>query len=279
MPVVSIDSFVEKGSPPRDSISDDKNMEVIDLAIELRLFRAEITALRGELVGVREEIAALRSSFQICTSRIDGVEDRISLLEKKMDECVEPKNQLQDTIEELKFQLNERDQAILFNDLEISGVPETNGENVVHVITLCATALGVTVDERDIVYAERVGMVRRNRVDKGVAGATVDQRRIVVRLARQALRVELLRAARVRRGITTESLDMAGEPRRFYINERLTDYNRRLLGKAREAARRAQWRYTWTSNGRILARREDGRAAVRLRTESDIEATFGSGYV
>ncbi|CAG5001858.1 unnamed protein product [Parnassius apollo] len=63
-----------------------------------------------------------------------------------------------------------RDQELLSNDVEISGITELGGENLMSTVTVLSTKLGITLDKRDIVNVERVGLARRNRVE----GSTSD---------------------------------------------------------------------------------------------------------
>ncbi|KAL0860142.1 hypothetical protein ABMA27_010449 [Loxostege sticticalis] len=128
---------------------------------------------------------------------------------------------LERTVTELRLELNGWDQDALLADLEIGQLPEAKGENVMHSVIVLAGRLGVTLDERDVVFAERVGAPP---AEAGGAHA----RRVVLRLARRQLRDDLLQAARVRRGLTGEG------GARVFVNERLTHANRQLFRHVRE---------------------------------------------
>lgn len=232
----------------------------------------EIKGLRSDLKEARNEMKQFKADLQACCSRITSVEGKVLEVEKKIDSKTFDNAHLENTIADLKTQLNERDQELLLNDVEIAGLPEERNESVLHLASLVATKLGLTLDERDIVHAERRGAVRRNRSDG--EGAPQRPRPLVVRLARRVQRDAVLRAARVRRGLSTTDMNLAGEPRKVYINERLTRNNRQLFGKAREAASRAQWKYLWTKGGQIFTRKDDGKVVERIRTEGDISKIF-----
>ncbi|KAL0869209.1 hypothetical protein ABMA27_007486 [Loxostege sticticalis] len=255
-----------------------------DIRAELRQmrddFRADLRAMRGEM----RELAGL---VRRCEGRVDVVEERLETLEREAGgnhvavgarvdavearmEAVERRRAeagpddaegLRRTVEELKLELNERDQEALLADLEIGQLPEQKGENPVHAVIVLATRLGVPLEERDVVFAERVG------APPAEAGGRA--RRVVVRLARRHLRDELLRAARVRRAATAEG---GG---RVFINERLTRSNRQLFHRVREECRRLEWRYSWTRRGRIFARKSDGAQVFQLRSPGDLERVFG----
>ena len=256
------------------------------LAGELQLFkeelRAEFRLMHQEFQQLRTEMVQLKESLLSSDQRMESLEARVGALELTLEHKVpSDRDPLESTIAELQCQLNERDQELLLNDVEVTGIPEGKDESAMHLVKVIAIKLGVDIDERDVVHAERVGSVRRNRVETTDGSTSADPtaqrpRCISVRLARRATRDALLRAARVRRGLSTDDLDMkSGPARRVYVNERLTRANRQLFFRARQAGTQHNWRYVWTKEGRIFARRQDGQKVERIRCEDDIGKIFG----
>ncbi|CAK1588908.1 unnamed protein product [Parnassius mnemosyne] len=115
-------------------------------------------------------------------------------------------NELEKTVNLLKQELNDRDQEALLSDLEIGHLPEEKGENITHTISVLAVRLGVPLEERDVVFAERVGAAPLSLSVSTEGGIAIRARRVVVRLARRSLRDELLRAARRNGDPFSESL-------------------------------------------------------------------------
>lgn len=254
-------------------------------------FDKSLDFLSGQLSDVKKEVAGLESRLSKLECENSTLKTEISTLKSQANTSSDAAA-LKTTILQLNTELNERDQAMLINDVEITGVPEFPGESVVSIVAGAAAKLGVQLETRDIVYAAREDAPRSASgvaATNGPAAASGPQaatglrpRRIVVRLARQALRDDLLRAARVRRDVNTADLGLPHHvPVRMYVNERLTRLNRVLLGKAREAKRELGWRFVWTREGRIYARRDDTPASrtQRLRNEEDLSRVFGSGVV
>ncbi|CAG9572878.1 unnamed protein product [Danaus chrysippus] len=103
-------------------------------------------------------------------------------------------------------------------------------------------------------------------------------RPIIVRLAHRAVRDEMLRAARVRRGCDSSGI-VESEAKRFYVNERLTPMNRHIFYKTRELGRSDGWRYIWTRGGRIYARRNGDSETRRIRTLEDTIKFFGDNVI
>ncbi|XP_063382112.1 uncharacterized protein LOC134668603 [Cydia fagiglandana] len=233
-----------------------------------------IQALHTRLTG-------MSSRMDSCDNRIDNLCSRVEALEAQNvhsngHSSNSTEASLLETIAQLKNDLNDRDQDMLHNDIEISSVPEQMGENTIHIVTTLGQKLGVTLSEHDIVDATRVG--RAPQLEEGVQGPPTRPRLLVVRLARRAVRDRLLQAARVRRGATTEGTGLPGPSCRFYINERLTPFNRRLFQRARQLKEHHGWRYVWTRDGRIYLRQRPGTDSPRhrIRTELDLARVFGS---
>ncbi|KAJ8721116.1 hypothetical protein PYW08_006581 [Mythimna loreyi] len=264
----SVQAAVARSDNTSDKISD---TEGISLAVEIRCLRSEVNALRDELRQFRDEFSGLDDKMNKCCNRMDTLEERVKEIEENMDSSGSPRLvQLEETIGELQQQLNEREQESLMNDVQLSGVVESSGENSAQLIGTLALKLGIRLEEQDIVFAKRVGNVRRDHTE----GEKLRPRIIVVRLSRRAVRDDLLSAVRVRRNLTTADIGVPGTPRRIYLNERLTKTNRQLFYNTRQAAIRLEWKYTWTKDGRILARKEEGKPVVHVRTERDISRFF-----
>ncbi|XP_046976338.1 uncharacterized protein LOC124542434 [Vanessa cardui] len=247
-----------------------EDAEVANTLLEqIKLLRNELVAVTHEVSSFRQELMYLKNTMSEVGKRVDSIEIRLSRLEETS--TSNPNTGLLEEIAHLKSELNDRDQSCLTNDVEITGITERAGENLPHILGLVACKIGVQIDEKDVVYVERSGP-RPAHVENS---ERLRPRPIVVRLARRALREQLLRAARVRRGADSSGFEIDKEPKRFYINERLTQANRFLFFKAREKGHKNGWRYVWTRGGRIYARRSKETAAHRIRSEDDLMTVFG----
>ncbi|XP_045452137.1 uncharacterized protein LOC123661195 [Melitaea cinxia] len=251
-----------------DAFLDDNSVSSIEAMTKaIELLRNELSACTKEMCSFRQEIGSIRSSLVEFNSRIDAFDERLSRLEREKEILDTNEN----TIAQLRADINERDQELLLNDIEITGITELDGENLTHVVNLVGNKIGVNIDERDIVSVQRAGPRRTS-----ATSTRPRTRAICVRLARRSVRDEILRAARVRRGADSAGFNIDAQPRRFYVNERLTRTNRQLFYAARAKAKEAGWRYVWTRNGRIFARRDAGLNNIRHRIGSinDIEKVF-----
>lgn len=260
-------------SPLNTTALDNKHELVLDFTTELKKFKQEfMNTIRSEFQLLRNDLADLRSSLGSTNDRMSSLEERVAVIENQKQAQPQVNQDVHHLIAQLRSDINDRDQELLATDIQISHLPEKSGENPVHMAMLVASKMGVKVEERDIVSAERVGGRRINATQPAPVEAR--PRFLVVRLARRDLRNEMLEAARVRRGMTSADLGMPGTPARFYINERLTKRNRELFRLARETGGRLGWQFVWCKRGRILARYKPGDATCQIRCEADIQRVF-----
>ncbi|VVC86785.1 unnamed protein product [Leptidea sinapis] len=166
-----------------DIYLDTKQRESSSLVREIRLLRTEISSFRDDMT----RLSAIVSEFG---SRLESIEDRVTKLEEnspaiRVQEYIVQNEELTSTINELKKKLNDSEQDKLY-DTEITGIPESNNENVTHSVITLAQKVGLTLSDCDIVNATRRGPRR-----PAEEGGTARSRPIVVSLTRRHIRDEL----------------------------------------------------------------------------------------
>ncbi|KAJ8735626.1 hypothetical protein PYW07_007246 [Mythimna separata] len=159
----------------------DSTSSATDFATELRLFKVELRSefqlMHQEFRQLRTEMAQLKDSLKASDQRVDNLEARLGSLEQRLEQKVHPdRGHLENTIDELRCQLNARDQELLLNEIEVSGVPECKDESALHLVKVLGTKLGVAIDEKDVVHAERVGSTFRNRTSGSISADPTAQR-------------------------------------------------------------------------------------------------------
>ncbi|CAG4983743.1 unnamed protein product [Parnassius apollo] len=235
--------------------------EVSSLGEELQCFREEMQQTREEFRAFREELRNIRTLVSKCDARLHKLENTVqTILESQVQYGSQGFKseilKLESTVNLLQVDLNDRDQELLANDFELSGIPEESGENRTHLVLTVATKLDIHLEEGELVNCMRVGGARQDTTSR--------PRPIVVRLARRDVRDDVLRAAHVRRSLTTEALGLKSAPCNIYINERLTCF----AWHARHAASRNG--VCLDEGRRIFARRKAGAPINRIRFNADI---------
>ncbi|KAJ0172947.1 hypothetical protein K1T71_001524 [Dendrolimus kikuchii] len=222
--------------------------------------RNDLTILKQDMQYIKEQLAAvsttLFSSLETFKKTITDQELEISSLKA--------------TVTNLDMSINTLEQRILKNDLEIAGIPETNNENLIHIVQVTATKLGVELTSTEIDEVMRVGP-KRLRPNENTSELP---RTIIIKLLRKTKRDEIIQAAKSRRNLTTEDI-VSGVPKKIYINERLTKHNRILFRDARQRAQRYNFRYCWIRNGNVYVREAEKKPAISILSQHDLDEKVG----
>lgn len=173
------------------------------------------------------------------------------------------------------------------NNLEIRGVPVTQGEECLDIVKQLGDAIGCTVQTEDIDTAHRVPT------------HNASHKNIIVRFCSRDKRTEFLSNARKSRP-TTACLGVLGESSQqatantegqgdsntvgdryqksrvqpIYVNEHLTPENKILFGKALELKKQSKWMFLWTDHCVIKARKTLDSRVHRITCDQDLRV-FG----
>ena len=230
-------------------------------------FTEAVGELKGIFMAMKNEMEDFTRSLNATTDDIAQFRQELCEVKTQMRELDKYKTEvisLRAEVAELRRGMALEEQRRFLRDVEITGVTENKSENLPQLVGVISASLGVELDPRDVDDVRRVG-------PRGNAGALEQPRPIVVTLTRRAPRDQLLRAARSRRGLTTEKLQVAGNPRRVFLNEHLTKDNRILFSKARRLGHDLRFKYVWSSNGNIFMRRSDTSSVLRVSSEAVLE--------
>ncbi|XP_030026183.2 uncharacterized protein LOC115444522 [Manduca sexta] len=211
-------------------------------------------------------MCAFTSALNSTSEDVEQFRKELSDMKKELKDLDRYKAEVVDLraeVLELRNELESRQQYKYLKDIELTGITEHQSENLPQIVTNLTTKLGISMDPRDIDDIKRVG--------QKTSGTDSRPRPVVVTFTRRAPRDEMLRAARVRRGLTTDMIQVPGNSRRVYVNEHLTKSNRILFSKARAIGSQLKFRYVWTSNGTILMRRTDTSSVLRVTSETILD--------
>ena len=200
---------------------DDQQMKLLD-ALDDRLesrLSTMISAIVGQVMEkMQTQVTKLQAENKMLTDRVESLERRIGELERAEDSA---------------------NQYSRRNCLRVSGVKETEGENIDDVVIDLCKGIGVDIKLDEIDRTHRLGR-KIEHSDK----SSKRPRDIIVKFATYRSRQKLFKARRSLRGHSKH--------KDVYINEELTRarselyYNARMLVKARLVVK------TWTSDGVIF---------------------------
>ncbi|KAJ2949941.1 hypothetical protein O0L34_g11266 [Tuta absoluta] len=256
----------------------DGNKEVKALTTQIGRLVEEISSLKDRLEEATTSLSKCNDRLNEMASAITAADSRIKVLEKRESEV----NTLKVTVCQLQAELNLQAQQQLRNEIEISGITESQGENLQHFVTLAARKVGVVLEDADIDWISRAGPKRKLKSEEKSQEepskkGNLQPRPIVVRLMRKSTRDQLLKAAKARRNITTTDFNLPGAPTAIFLNERLTRENRMLFREARAKAKTSGYDFCWTYQGAVYMRQRAGKQAIPIRSQDDFARIINTG--
>jgi hypothetical protein len=192
-------------------------------------------AVCGEL---RKEVAQLRDIVKSKDGEISDLRKRVSDLEVKQDES---------------------EQYSRRNSLRISGVQESNSEDIVEkTLDLFNSTMDLDVSPEQIDRLHRVG----KRSDEKA-------RSILVKFATYRTRNKVMRNRTLLKNVPQPQATDQGQTR-IFINEDLTKYRSNLLYQARQLKKRDKIKDCWSWDGTILVKNNAGKI-IAVRTTADLQ--------
>ncbi|KAL0883351.1 hypothetical protein ABMA27_016758 [Loxostege sticticalis] len=244
---------------------------ILDILREIRALRNEFSSMKEDLRQATTGIRSLNERFCEMESRFSAIEDRLTANESKMSLVTKLQVNLdaaKETISTLQYENNKNNQFSRINNVEISGVPLSSGENLVTIIQTICSKVGTPFDERDVDTIQRVRRFEMN--DGNNRSSTSRPPAIVVKFVRRMCKDKLLAAVRTRRGLTTADIGISGPSSNIYVSDHLTPQNKLLLRRAREMKSELQYSYLWIRDCKILMRKNDHSKVILIANESDL---------
>lgn len=220
---------------------------------EMHEFRVETKDLGVSIESTHSKIDDIMKLFQAQRVDIDCCLDNISTLRSE-------NISLKKEIHEVHTELSNLQQYTRNNSVDIQGVPELRGENIVDVVHRVSRAVRFDLKE------DMIDVVHR------LAGGKGDSRPrgIILKFVRRTDRDELLRLAKVKRGFSASELGTTSD-NKVFINPSLSKNNRQLLFLARTSVREGAVKYAWFNNGKVWIRKSDGQPAIAITSRDQLQ--------
>lgn len=246
-------------------LSADPNPTTLDIFNEIRALRAEFNAMK---LDVKASLSEIESRFVSFEDRLTTTEDKMSKLQQELSIAKE-------TIVNLQNVNDAREQYCRQNNVEISGVPVTNGENLITILQSVYNIVGLQFDNKEIDSIHRVrrfDATSTSSVNNAESSPKSRSRppAIVVKFIRRTCKDQLLAAVRARRGLTSADIGLPGPASKLYLSDHLTPGNKLLLKRARELKLELNYVYLWVRDCKIFIRKNDKSKVIRINNVYDL---------
>ncbi|XP_045446714.1 uncharacterized protein LOC123654901 [Melitaea cinxia] len=244
-----------------DTVKDIIASEMAMLKSELR--EAITEAISVELKPVRDELAVIRESMNFINSQYETIVKRVDDLEKNMKSCINIKSELgsiKDHIDSAEVDNDKREQWVRRSNVEIFGIPERKGENLMQILRDVSSKAEFSLDpSQDIDFVTRVAP--KNNDSKKI-------KPIVVRFLARWKKDEFLSSTKKLRLKCTD-INISGDSF-IHFNDHLTRTNKALLQRAKSICKEKLYKYVWVKNCTINVRRSDTSPVIHISRVSDL---------
>ena len=232
---------------------------------------------KEEISKLKKELEVVKSSQDFISSKYEDLQTDYKKLQKKNKEQEKQILVLQDQaskIEENNVKADEKVDAIeqygRRQNLEIVGVPYTEGENTNEIVTEIAKLIEVDVKPDDISTSHRLPVRSRSSSDDNNRKAIKFHAPIIVRFVGRDIRNKIFANRKLARNLDLEKFSVKGTERLF-INENLTQQRKKLFWLAKQKMKAADFKFIWTSNGSIFVRKSEDSDTINIKSALDLD--------
>lgn len=213
---------------------------------------------------LRREFKELKNSIEFFSTQFDAMAKRSAKIEKE-NAALKKENlhldaeckKLNEVVISLEIRTTSLEQYSRNRNIEIKGVPAIDDENLPNMLRMLGDAVGEPISETDVDVSHRVP-----RRDQGCPN-------VVVQFHSRAKRDAVIEKARKKRVCASDF--GFSEPSPVFVNEHLCPTLKKLLGQVVARKKQQNWKYAWTKDGKIFARKTDTSRTLRVTCEQDLD--------
>lgn len=238
----------------------DDGDDVYDLSsvkTDLKLVIKRIESLSDNMKTFEKSLTFCSDSIDEFGSKLESVINKISEMEKKVQTYELRCNKLEKELNILKATVNSTEQLTLANNIEISGIPKTPNENISEIVNTVARVLNCQLNRHDVIDSFR-NKSRQN-----------NDGRIVVQFNSKAVKDSLINSMKSRykdkNPLMAKDIHSNFSNSKVFINDQLTQNNKKLLWLAKEVGKYYNHRYTWANMSGVFVRKVEGEQFFKIQ--------------
>ncbi|KAJ0181480.1 hypothetical protein K1T71_003565 [Dendrolimus kikuchii] len=231
---------------------------------DLETFKGDIFSMFKELKSsideIKEQNFKLQESVDFTSKSYDEIMLKLKQMEKEKIDDNKYIRQLEEKIE----QLEKKDRS---TGIEIRNIPKKNYENkqdLVNIIINIGKTINIPIQRSEIKD------VFRTKTKATIAPIVAEFTTVILK-ENMLMSVKKFNKENKNNKLNTGQINLQGiSP--IFISENLTSKTKRLFFLARGVASQLEFKYCWTSYGKVLLRKDDGSPLLRIETEQELQA-------
>lgn len=233
------------------------------------------TILDEKLAPLAERINEINHSIAFINHQYEEILKKLSIHDEERKELINENKSLRSELLAATKKLN--DMAGVLDNLEqysrrecveIRGIPlpanESVKEDTDNIAKQVANLIGVKIESDDISISHRL------KTSKSYKGRDKEAPPIIVKFVRRKSKESVYKARRKLNSFTTKDLGYITE-QNIFITESLTQKNKDLFKEAYKVKKLKNFKFIWTSSGKIFLRRDETSSILPVTSSSDLQ--------
>ncbi|XP_050359926.1 uncharacterized protein LOC126779846 [Nymphalis io] len=207
-----------------------------------------------------ERIVNIESSVKSVNERIDNFEVELCKIHSLQAEL----NYLKTLIKDLKESHSKNEQWVRRSNIQINGIPQKKGENLINIVKLLAERSNFKLcPDTDIDFVTRVATKNELDIKK--------PKPIIVKMQARYKKDDFLSSLRKLGSIKASDIGFPGVQNQIYVNDHLSTRNKALLREAKRLSKEKGYVYCWVRNCTIMVRRTDNSPVLHITSEESLK--------
>ena len=245
---------------------------------ELNEAKAEIAEMKTELNRLIEKTDHMLGSIAYVADEYDDFHGKITDSHNIVQQNVKRLCSLKEEIQQIKYkqnstasQLDELEQYGRRVNLEIHGIPSKPNENTNQLVKKVASLVNMRLEDSHISVSHRLpGCLHTNETKRKAPNKPIEYAPIIVCFSNQDKRNEFYQKRKLIKPLSDSSKDCFEGIGLIRIRENLTPFRKNLYNQAKKAKVELNYKFLWTSNGRILLRQNSASKVLHVSSVDDL---------
>lgn len=229
----------------------------------------KMDVLSNNMLEIKNNHTDIMKSLKFYGDKIDEFSkkiEKVDAMAKSVDGVINDISSLKTEYSQVRSELELLHQQGRMNNIEICGIPERKGENIISILKKVTEIINCPVESSEIVEIHRVMRFSVKDDNKNDSA----HKNIVVKFSSKDVKDRIMQAVKVIRnkGLFINDINSNwSENERFYINEHLTPFFKLLYKKARQFCISNKYKYCWVKDAKIFIKKSDNNQAVLIKNE------------
>ncbi|XP_028038465.1 uncharacterized protein LOC114249196 [Bombyx mandarina] len=245
-------------------------LQVVPLEQVRSIVRAEVqeavACFRDTILELKSEISTLRDSVSFISDKYEAISKRFLEFNDHLKVIPTLKNELSildSRMQSIDSQFNLKEQWSRRSNIEILGIPERKGENLIELVSKIAEKAGFALNPQiDVDFVTRVAPMDRS---------SSRSKPVILRFVSRYRKDDMLAKLRRLKELKSSDIGFPHDSSRLYFNDHLTKNNKLLLKNVKNLAKEKFYKYVWVRNCTILVRKNDVSPPVVIASQDDLK--------